>query len=151
MGALGPFAVHGLFSSCGEGGVRSSCGAQTSHYGGFSCGAQALGTWVSVAAARRLQESQVPGSSAQARSLWHIGWFAPWHVESSWIGYWTHVSCIGRQILNPWTTRTFPFDRGEADKREKTGVGGEHLSIVCHAACELLWTNQHKPSEHIWK
>ena len=29
----------------------------------------------------------------------------PWQVESSWSSDWTHVSCIGRQILNHWTTR----------------------------------------------
>ena len=29
----------------------------------------------------------------------------PMHVGSSWIRSGTHVSCIGRQILNPWTTR----------------------------------------------
>ena len=36
-------AVHGLFSSCGEQQLLSSCGAQASHCGGFSCwGARAL-------------------------------------------------------------------------------------------------------------
>ena len=29
----------------------------------------------------------------------------PMHVGSSWIRGGTHVSCIGRQILNHWTTR----------------------------------------------
>ena len=31
--------LHGLFSSCGERGLLSSCGAWTSQCGGFSCGA----------------------------------------------------------------------------------------------------------------
>ena len=29
-------------------------------------------------------------------------------VESSWTGGQTRVLCIGRQILNHWTTREFP-------------------------------------------
>ena len=29
-------------------------------------------------------------------------------MESSWTRDWTHVSCIGRQILNHWTTRQVP-------------------------------------------
>ena len=34
--------LHGLFSNCGEQGLPSSCSAQASHCGGFSCyGAQA--------------------------------------------------------------------------------------------------------------
>ena len=36
--------LHGLFSSCGNQGLLSSCGAQASHCHGFSCcGARALG------------------------------------------------------------------------------------------------------------
>ena len=35
--------LHGLFSSCGEQGLLSRCGAQSSYGGGFSCcGARAL-------------------------------------------------------------------------------------------------------------
>ena len=30
---------------------------------------------------------------------------APWQVESSWIKDRTCVSCIDRQILDPWITR----------------------------------------------
>ena len=35
-------------------GAALCCGAQASHCGGFSCGAQALGAWTSVVAACRL-------------------------------------------------------------------------------------------------
>ena len=35
-------------SNCDEQGLLSSCGVQASHCGGFSCGAQALGTPASV-------------------------------------------------------------------------------------------------------
>ena len=42
-------AACGLFSSCGEQGLLSSCGMQASLCGGFSCcGAQALGMQTSV-------------------------------------------------------------------------------------------------------
>ena len=47
--------VLGLSPSCSEQGLRSSCGVQASHRGGFSCcGARALGMWAAVAAAPRL-------------------------------------------------------------------------------------------------
>ena len=36
--------LHGLFSSCGEQGLLSSCGMQASHCGGFSC----CGAWAWV-------------------------------------------------------------------------------------------------------
>ena len=39
------------------------------------------------------------------QSLWHTGLVAQQHVESSWTRDQTHVLCIGRQILNNWTTR----------------------------------------------
>ena len=38
-------------------------------------------------------------------SLWAMGLVALWHVGSSWIRGWTHVPCIGRQILNHCSTR----------------------------------------------
>ena len=53
-GYAGTSPLHGLFSSCIEWGLLSSCSAQVSHCGGFSrCGARALelsgfsscGTW----------------------------------------------------------------------------------------------------------
>ena len=132
--------MHGLFSSCGEWGAHSSCGVQTSHYGGFSCcGAQALGTWVSGVAAHRLQSLQLLGSSAQAYLL---------------CGMWNPPGSVIEPMSPPLagiflTPGTFPFVRGEGDKREGIGVGDEHLSIACHTTCELLWTYQHIPSEHI--
>ena len=61
------------------------CGARASHCSGFSCcRIQALG--------RRLQQ------------LWHTGLVAPQHVESSRTRDWTHVPCIGGQILIHCTT-----------------------------------------------
>ena len=44
FGCSGSSLFQGLFSSCGEWWLLSSCGAQVSHCGGFSCyGAQARG------------------------------------------------------------------------------------------------------------
>ena len=52
--------LHGLFSSCSELELLSSCSARPSHYDGLCCcGTQALNTQVSVAA--------VPGLRAQAQ------------------------------------------------------------------------------------
>ena len=48
-------AASGLFSSCGEWRLLSSCSVRGSHYGGFSCcRAQALGAPASVVVVPRL-------------------------------------------------------------------------------------------------
>ena len=66
------------------------CGEWTSHCGGFSCcRAQALGHRVSGVA--------------------HSGLVASRHVGSSQTRDRTPVPCIGRQILNHWTTRETPL------------------------------------------
>ena len=65
------------FSSCGEWGLLSSCGAQASHCGGFSCcGAQAL---EHVASVVWPMSSRVCGlSSCDARAwLSHSRWILP--------------------------------------------------------------------------
>ena len=45
------------------------------------------------------------GCNAGAQWLWRLGSVATWHVESSQTRDSTCVPCIGRQILNNWTTR----------------------------------------------
>ena len=66
FGRAGSWLLCGLFSSCGEWGLLSSCGARASHRGGFSCCREwALGVWASVAVAL--------GSGAQAQELWCMG------------------------------------------------------------------------------
>ena len=77
-------------SSCSEQGwlAFSSCSAQASHCSGLSCcrvqslncGLSTGGTW-----------AQLP------RGMWDI---------NSWTRDWTLVSCIGRQILHHWATRS---------------------------------------------
>ena len=49
---------------------------------------------------------------AQAQDLQWAGLVIPWHVESSWTGDQTCVSCMSRRTVNHWTTREvvgFPF------------------------------------------
>ena len=44
-------------------------------------------------------------SARGLQELWHMGCVALWHVEVSLTRDWTHISCIGRQTLNHWTTK----------------------------------------------
>ena len=47
----------------------------------------------------------------QAQWLWLEGYVAPQHVGlRSLTRDWTCVPCIGRQVLNPWTTREVPLE-----------------------------------------
>ena len=74
------------FSSCGEQGRCSSCGARASHCGGFSCcRSWALGCTSFITCG--------------------MGFVALQHVESSQTRDPTCVPYIGRRILNYWTTR----------------------------------------------
>ena len=50
--------------------------------------------------------SWAPGVRPQQSQ--RMGLAAPWHVESSQTRDQTSVPCIGRQILNHWTTRKVP-------------------------------------------
>ena len=69
------------FSSCGEQGLLSSCGAPAPHYGGFSCGAQAVGAGAAV--------MQPCGAWAWLLHARHVG--------SSQTRGRTHVSCMCHQ------------------------------------------------------
>ena len=53
---------------------------------------------------RWLQQPRRAGSTMWAQ-LWPTSLAALWHVGSSWSRDRTHVPCIGRPILNQWTTR----------------------------------------------
>ena len=90
FGCAGSSLLHPGFLQLQWVGAALHCGGQASHRGGFSCcGAQALGCWASVAVAH--------------------GLVAPRHVGSSWIRDRTCALCIGRQMLNHWTTREALF------------------------------------------
>ena len=55
FGRVGSLLLRGLFSSCGELVLLSSCGVQASHCSGFSCcGAWVLGAQTSVVVGPRL-------------------------------------------------------------------------------------------------
>ena len=56
-----------------------------------------------IAVASLVSEYRLQG--ARTQWLWHIGLVAMWHLGSSWTRDRTHGPCIGRQILNHWTTR----------------------------------------------
>ena len=83
--------LHGLFSSCGEWELLSSCGARAFPCGGFSC-----------CRARVLGCSGFSRCSTWAQQLWPLGLVA---LESSWIRDQAHVSCTGRQIIYHGATR----------------------------------------------
>ena len=63
----------------------------------FLCGAQAPGHVRSAV--------ETPRPRARAQYLWLTGFIAPQPVGSSWTTDRTPVSCVGRQILNHWTTK----------------------------------------------
>ena len=54
----GSLLLHTTFSSCGEQGLLSRCGAQASHHGGFCC----CRAWATSSGAQGLQQLQHVGS-----------------------------------------------------------------------------------------
>ena len=74
FGCVGSSLLRAGFLQLRQAGATLHCGAQVSHCGGFSCcGAWALGTWASVAAAHRLSSC---GSQALERRLSSCGTWA---------------------------------------------------------------------------
>ena len=99
--ALGLRCCERAFSSCGEQGLLIHRGVRASCSSGFSNqGAQALGTWASIVAARGLRSC-----SMRAQELWCMGLAAPRHVRSSETRDRTHVRQHCRQILIHCTAR----------------------------------------------
>ena len=82
--------------------------------------ALALGALASVVVAHGLSSCGTQALECRHQYLWPTGLDALWHVRSSWTRDWTHVSCIGRRILNHWTTREVQayFLMGETDTEE---------------------------------
>ena len=62
------------------------------------------GAWAS--SSYGLQSLEPSLSSCVTWASWV--WLPPWHVGSSQTTDWTHVLCLNRQFLNPWTTREVP-------------------------------------------
>ena len=73
------------FSSCSKQELLSSCGARASHSSGFSC------------CKARALELGLPYFRSK-------GLVSPRQATSSQTRSWTQVPCIGRWILNDWTT-----------------------------------------------
>ena len=96
-----------IFFSYTEWARLSGCSARASCCGGFSCrGAGVLGSWASIAAAHKLSSCS---SRPWAQYFWVMSLVALQHVESPRTRNQTHVPCIGRWILNQWTTREVPL------------------------------------------
>ena len=70
---------------------------------GFSLAVESGGYSLFGVLASSVIECRLYGT--QAQRLCHRGLTALWHVESSWIRDPICVPCIGRWILNHWTTR----------------------------------------------
>ena len=96
------FLLHWVFiAACGFSLVAISRG-----YSSLCCNTS-LGRGFSCCGARALEYKH------RLRQLWLTGSVAQWYVGSSWTreipGSWdlpgSHISHIGRQILNHWTTR----------------------------------------------
>ena len=68
----------------------------------FSCSEQGL-LFTVVRGLLIVCRAQALGT--QVQELWFTGLVATWHVGSSRTRDGTCVPCIGRQILNHWTTR----------------------------------------------
>ena len=104
-GCVGSYCCVEAVSSCVDRGLLSCGGAWALGCRGFS------------------------GWSPQALWLWCMGLVAPWRVGSSQTRDGTRIPCLGRRILNHWTTVEVPkfiprlkfFCRQEAGR----GHGGE--------------------------
>ena len=96
------------FSTSSKQGPLSSCSAQASPCGGFSCcGPRALGVVGFHRCGLGAQYSQLPGLRPQDQYLWCSGFIAPSHVGSTWTNDPTCHPCTGRWILH-WVTREVP-------------------------------------------
>ena len=90
-----------LVFPCGKWELLSSCGAQSTHWGGFPCcRAWALGPVGFSNWSVWTQQLWFLACGVQAQWLWHTGLVATWYVGSSWTWDWTHVSCIGSRFFN---------------------------------------------------
>ena len=110
FGCAGSLLLHGLFSSCRERGLLSSCGTWASHCSGFSCwGAQTLGHTGFVAGVRGLSSCGFRAlehrlnSCAPRASLLYGMWDLPGY--GTCVQYRDCVSCTGRRTLYHWATR----------------------------------------------
>ena len=90
-------------------GATLRCGAQASHYGGFSCcRARALGMRASVVAARGLSSSDTWALECRLSSCVTGAQLLCGMWDLPGPGLKIHVPCIGRRILNHCATRETP-------------------------------------------
>ena len=75
-----------------------------------------------------------------------MGLVAPQHVESSQTRNPTHIPCMGRRILNHWTTREVPSSNFLFDKFT---VGSLHIGQnIQHVILHLPQGDEH--AETVW-
>ena len=79
------------------------------------------------------------GFRAWAQELWHVGLVVPQHVEYFWIRDQIRVFCIGRWILNHWTTReVLCVALNSWFLEEKVSVLYESQSVSCSGMSDSL-------------
>ena len=94
------------FSSSGEWGLLSTCGAWASHCSGFSCcEAQVLGMWASVVVARRL-------SSCSSQAV---------ECRLSSCGPWAYLAHSIRNLPRPWIKPVSPVLAGRLSSTAPPG------------------------------
>ena len=74
------------------------------------------------------------GSRAWAQYLWHRGLVALSHVRCSQNRNQAHVSCIGKRICNPWTTREV---LKSASLRSVSVLDLDLVSVREHIICHM--------------
>ena len=90
--------------------------------GSRRAGFSSRGTWA--------QQLWLTGTRAQAQQLWHTGLVSLRHVGSSWTRDQTCVPCIGRGILNHWTTREVPRHKCILPKVSKASATSWPPSLI---------------------
>ena len=125
---LGLRCCRWAFPSCSEWRLLPSCSTWTSRCCGFS--------WERRLEARWLQSLQLAGSRGWTWQLWHMGLAAPWHVGSSRTRAQTHDPCIGKWILNHWTSREV---LNSAELKEEWNKGLQKASTGLPFSSSLTW------------
>ena len=71
-----------------------------------------------------------------------MGLVAPWHVESSWVRDWTHVTCTSRKILLHCTTKKVsPANGIFKNKSQTSNYFTLSESESCSVVSDSLWSH----------
>ena len=111
------FDLNPICNACVS--ALSCAGSSLPHTGCLSCRSEGYSLadvhWLLTAVVSLVAEPGFWGCKALAvaahglqsmdSAVWYTGLVAPWHVESSQTRDQNCVPCIGKQVLNHWTTR----------------------------------------------